>query len=264
MLSRRQCLKTLGFSLPSLQAAYALAPAGFPAIFAEKVQLVFRTPGPQPNGLQATRDGLWILDQSTNKVALVSYQDGHVLRELATESDRGSGVTFDGSALWLASTYNRMLLKVDAQTGTTLRQLPSPGSGVVKWGPRGPNPAPTGAHGLEYLNGELWVSVPPAVKIYVINPESGNVLRSFPAPGVRPHGIGWDPDGSLWCAESNYRAFFKMSPKTGAVLKLILLPPTIPEKDGMALVPHGMTIWQRQIWFSVAETGEVYRFPLPA
>jgi len=24
-----------------------------------------------------------------------------------------------------------------------------------------------------------------------------------------------------------------------------------------------MTVWNRQIWFSVAETGEVYRVPLP-
>jgi len=25
-----------------------------------------------------------------------------------------------------------------------------------------------------------------------------------------------------------------------------------------------MTIWNREFWFSVAETGEVYRVPLPA
>jgi streptogramin lyase len=104
--------------------------------------------------------------------------------------------------------------------------------------------------------------VPPSATIYALKPESGQVLRSFAAPGVRPHGIGWDPDGSLWCAESNYRSFFKMSPKTGAILKQILLPATSPEKDGMVLVPHGMTIWEKQIWFCVAETGEVYRFPL--
>jgi len=106
------------------------------------------------------------------------------------------------------------------------------------------------------------VAVPPAVAIYVVNPANGAVLRSFPAPGVRPHGLGWDPDGSLWCTESIYRSFFKMNPKTGEILKQMILPANAPEVDGLVQVPHGMTIWDRQIWFCVAETGEVYKTPL--
>jgi streptogramin lyase len=105
--------------------------------------------------------------------------------------------------------------------------------------------------------------VPPAVTIFGVGADSGETRRSFQAPGVRPHGLGWDPDGSLWCAESNYRSFFKMSPKNGAILKQVLLPATSPEKDGSVLVPHGMTVWDKHLWFSVAETGEVYRLPLP-
>jgi len=83
-------------------------------------------------------------------VALVHFHDGSVIREFATETDRGSGITFDGSALWIASTYNRMLVQVDAHSGKTLKQFPSPGSGLVKWGPRGTHAQPTGAHGLEW------------------------------------------------------------------------------------------------------------------
>lgn len=251
LMTRRECIRLFG-----------LAAISFPSTVAEKVERAFRTPGPQPNGLQAVPEGLWILDQKTNRVALVRWDDGRVIREFATETDRGSGITYDGAALWIASTYNRLLVRVDAQTGKTLKQFPSPGSGVVKWGPRSQHPSPTGAHGLEFRRGELWVAVPPSTTIYVVNPEDGAVLRSFPAPGVRPHGLGWDPDGSLWCAESNYRAFYKMSPKSGQILKQIALPPASPEVDGIVVVPHGMTVWQKQIWFSVAETGEVYRLPL--
>ena len=54
---------------------------------------------------QATEDGLWILDQQTNEVHLVSY-DGIVKKTLATDSDKGSGVTDTGDTLWLASTYS--------------------------------------------------------------------------------------------------------------------------------------------------------------
>ncbi len=266
MLNRRKWLKMAALALPAypagMAAAGAQAAASFPTTVAPSVERAFRSPGKNPNGLQATRDGLWVLDQGTNRVALVRYEDGRVIREFATETDRGSGITHDGSALWIASTYNRLLVKLDAETGKTLKQFPSPGAGLVKWGPRSQHPRETGAHGLEWRRGELWVANPPSVSIFVVNPEDGSVLRSFPAPGVRPHGIGWDPDGALWCAESIYRSFFKMDPKSGRILKQLMLPPTAPEADGVVLVPHGMSIWNRQIWFSVAETGEVYRLPL--
>lgn len=235
-------------------------PATFPTVVASRVEFAFRTPGPQPNGLQAVREGLWILDQKTSRASLVSF-DGRLLREIETESDRGSGITFDGEALWIASTYNSLLLRVDPGSGKTLKKLPTPGAGVVKWGIRGPNSPVTGAHGLESRRNELWVAVPPAVAIYVLNPEDGSVLRSLPAPGVRPHGLGWDPDGALWCAESNYRSFFKIAPASGRILRQILLPAREPEVNGSVVVPHGMTVWNRQIWFCVAETGEVYRLP---
>ena len=234
-----------------------------PHQIASRVQRAFHTPESTPNGLQATSEGLWILDQGTNRVALVRYEDGSVIRQFDTETDRGSGITFDGTALWIASTYNRLLVRVDAQTGKTLKKFDSPGSGLVKWGPRDAHPHPTGAHGLEWRRGELWVAVPPAVRIYLVNPRDGEPQRYFPAPGVRPHGIGWDPDGSLWCAESIYRSFFKMDLATGKILHQVLLPATAPEVGGVVQVPHGMTVWKGEFWFCVAETGEVYRVPLP-
>lgn len=261
MLNRRDCFKLAALAVPSFRAT--AAETTFPTHIAPRVQRAFLSPAKAPNGLQATTEGLWILDQATNRVALVRYEDGKVIRQFDTETDRGSGITFDGSALWIASTYNRLLVRIDPQTGKTLRKFDSPGSGVVKWGPRGEHPNPTGAHGLEWRRGELWVAVPPSVRIYVVNPEDGRERRSFPAPGVRPHGIGWDPDGSLWVAESIDRSFFKMDPATGKILMQVMLPATDPLVDGIVQVPHGMTIWKGEFWFSVAETGEVYRVPLP-
>jgi streptogramin lyase len=262
VVERRDFLKLA--ALPYLPLSAALAAGSFPTQIASRVTRAFSTPGPAPNGLQATGDGLWILDQATNRAALVRYEDGRVIRQFDTETDRGSGITFDGSAVWIASTYNRLLVQVDAQTGRTLKKMPSPGSGLVKWGPRSTHPEPTGAHGLEWRRGELWVAVPPAVRIFLLNPEDGSERRSFPAPGVRPHGIGWDPDGSLWVTESIYRSFFKMEPASGKILMQLMLPAEAPLKDGVVLQPHGMTVWRGEIWFSVAETGEVYRVPLPA
>src|SRR5207249_588913 len=88
-------------------AAAETAPS-FPTKIATRVERAFRTPGASPNGLQATPEGLWILDQATNRVALVDYKDGHVIRQFDTDTDKGSGITFDGSALWRAATRHRL------------------------------------------------------------------------------------------------------------------------------------------------------------
>jgi streptogramin lyase len=206
------------------------------------IETVFHTPGPQPNGLQATAAGLWILDQGTNEVHLVSYA-GDVLRGFATASDRGSGITDDGAALWIASTYSREILRVDRETGATLAAFPTPGAGK------------TGAHGLEWREGALWMAVPPAATIYQVDPEDGFAIRhQIPAPGNRPHGIAWDGD-HLWCAETSHRVLYRLNPRDGTIEDGIEIPAAYPE-------PHGMTLWQGALWYCDATTRAVCRIEL--
>ena len=223
-----------------------------------KVETVFDSPGPKPNGLQATAEGLWILDQADNRAYLVDYKNGRTLRKLDTDTKAGSGITFDGSALWTASTYSREILKIDAESGKTLARYDSPGAGVVAWtvgrrsplappakAPANPNPPQrrnaTGAHGLEWRDGKLWVSNPPSQMIYRIDPASFRVEQQFPSAGNRPHGIGWEGKW-LWCAQSNANAFFRFDPSTGEADAKIQLADTDP-------LPHGMTIQGRWMWY---------------
>ena len=253
----------------ALLASLKSRPAG-------KVETVFKTPGPHPNGLQATADGLWILDQGDNKAYLVSYTDGRVLRQFATESDRGSGITFDGHSLWLGSTYNREIVQCDAQTGKTISRHSTPGAGVIykaKWdaparssplakpqppAPKQPeqkipNTQGTGAHGQEWRDSKLWIAVPPSRMIYRIDPQSWIVEKQFPTAGNRPHGIAWEGK-YLWCTDSNLNAFFKHDPDTGAILEKIQLKDTDP-------LPHGMSIWQGYMWYC-DDIGIVCRFKI--
>ena len=226
-----------------------------------KIETVFKSPGPKPNGLQATKEGLWILDQGDNRAYLVSYQDGKVLRALDTESKAGSGITFDGEAIWIASTYSREIIRADAKAGKTLAKYDTPGAGVVKWtnsrssplAPAPPTPAKksagqtsaqrqaTGAHGMEWKDGKLWVAVPPSQTIYRINPKGFVVEHKFPTAGDRPHGLGWEGKW-LWCADSNLNAFFKHDPDSGDIVEKIQLADSDP-------LPHGMTIWQGMMWY---------------
>ena len=244
--------------------ATAAAAAAKPA-----TKTAFKSPGPQPNGLQATKDGLWILDQRENRVYLVSYDDGKVLRSLDTDCKAGSGITFDGEAIWLASTYSREIIRADAKTGKTLAKFDSPGSGLVAWSKSrrsplapplpadAPPPAPpkqaTGAHGLEWKNGKLWIAVPPARKIYRVNPKNFEIEHQFATAGDRPHGLGWENEW-LWCVDSNLNALHKHDTRTGEVQERIQLADSDP-------LPHGMTIWNNTVWYC-DDVGVVCRFPL--
>src|SRR6476646_7851853 len=118
-MNRRSFLATAA-AAPLATAAARLDLGRIPTRKAGKVEIVFDSPGPQPNGLQATDEGLWIMDQGDGSmVHLVAYDGGRVLRSFGTETDKSSGITFDGSSLWIGSTYSREIVRVDARTGKT-------------------------------------------------------------------------------------------------------------------------------------------------
>ncbi len=243
-----------------------LATAILPIRKTRKVEVMFKSPGPQPNGLQATAEGLWIMDQGTgNKAYLVSYADGKVLRQFETETDKSSGITYESGTLWIGSTYSREIVRVDAMTGRTIERHFTPGAGVIYQmagdpparssplaasRPKSASAAPgrsgsgangTGAHGQEWSAGKLWFAVPPAREVYCIDPKTWVVQAKFPTAGNRPHGIGWEGP-YLWVTDSNLNAFFKHDPKTGEMLERIQLADSDP-------LPHGMTIWQGNLWY---------------
>jgi outer membrane protein assembly factor BamB len=211
-----------------------------------RARTLWKTPGPQPNGLQAAEDGLWVLDQGDDKIYVLDYDTGRPLKVLECESVKGSGITLEGGHVWLASTYDCQIIKADRETGATIAKFDTPGAGVVPWATN-PNQPRTGAHGLEWRDGTLWVATPPSGTIYVMDPTDGHVIRSFKAAGYRPHGLAWQ-DGYLWCVETNDRALYKHDPETGEMLEKVVI-------DGPE--PHGMTIRDGVFWYCDAHTCEV-------
>jgi streptogramin lyase len=284
---KRRTFLTVAAAAP-MAGALPLDLSKIPTRKCGKVEIVFKSPGddPKPNGLQATSGGLWIIDQGTgNQAHLVTYK-GEVLRSFETETDRSSGITFDGETLWVGSTYNRQIVRVDAHTGKALERHFTPGAGVIYQmvgdpkARRSPlahaNPpqpqsgakqvggfeagqiqgamAPgTGAHGQEWRDGKLWFAVPPARTVYCLDPKTWVVQTKFSTAGNRPHGIGWEGK-YLWVADSNLNAFIKHDPETGEMVEKIQLADTDP-------LPHGMTIWEGNMWYC-DDVGVVCRFRL--
>ena len=288
-MKRRELFALAAAAAATAVAAPRIDPARIKIRKVGKVETVFDSPGPQPNGLQATKDGLWIMDQGAgNKAYLVSYEKGKVLRGFETETEKSSGITFDGEALWIGSTYSREIVRVSATTGKAIERHFTPGAGVIYkmlGDPAGrssplaksrPAPKPpasatpqvggfqagevlgskavgTGAHGQEWRDGKLWFAVPPSREIYRVDPKTWLVETKFPTAGNRPHGIGWEGK-YLWAADSNLNAFFKHDPETGEMVERIQLADSDP-------LPHGMTIWQGWMWYC-DDVGVVCRFKL--
>ena len=204
------------------------------------------TPGPQPNGLQATDAGVWVIDQEDLNVYLLDWEDGHILQQFPTETHHSSGITFDGEAIWVASTFVPIELFRYAPDGTELKRLPTPGASEK-----------SGAHGMEWIDGKLWVTVPPSATTYQLDPEDGRILRQFPAPGNRPHGLAWDGE-TLWVAETTHRTITGYDLE-GNVRRVLSLDEGQPA-DGPN--PHGLTYYQGQLWFCDADTRLVATIPL--
>jgi streptogramin lyase len=228
-----------------------------PPAIPKRVEKLYKIAGcRQPNDLQFVTDGLWVLDQvDPNKAFKVRPADGSILQELQTESIHGSGITYGNGALWIGSTKMTdpgtppRTLKVDAKTGKTLKSWATPGSGL--YGKITPASTPSGAHGLKWVDGKYWMAVPASGKLFLMEPESGEIVRSIPAPGVRTHGLAWD-NGFLWCVESDGRVIYKLDPKDGAPVAKIQLAKEDPE-------PHGLDISQGVLWYCDAASGWICR-----
>lgn len=256
-VSRRIFLANVAALAATARSSWAAGLPAAPPVVATRVEKLYRIAGcRQPNDLQFVADGLWVLDQvDPNKAFQVRPKDGSTIQELQTESIHGSGITYGNGALWIGSTKMTdpsmppRTLKVDPKTGRTLKSWVTPGSGL--YGNITSSSTPSGAHGLKWVDGKYWMAVPASGKLFLMEPETGEIVRSIPAPGVRTHGLAWD-NGFLWCVESNERVIYKLDPKDGRVVAGIQLTKEDPE-------PHGLDISQGVLWYCDAASSWICR-----
>ncbi len=256
-LSRRQFVAGATALVGAARVA-AAADSDVP-VFSRRVEKRFQLArSKQPNDLQFTAEGLWVLDQAdqpSNRAFLVNPGNGSVIREILTESIHGSGITFGNGALWIGSTYGPSpvepprTLKVDPVSGKTLKSWVTPGWGYYR--PIRPTgDRPSGAHGLKWADGKYWMAVPAAGKLYLMDPETNVIVHWIAAPGTTPrtHGLAWD-HGALWVINSDDWAIFKLDPKDGKVTGKIQLSKQDPAPHGLDIDSSGV------LWYCDAGTG---------
>lgn len=230
-----------------------------------QIEKLFRAPYAVPNGLQVTPEGLWIVDQITDRVALVAIEEAgdygvtKLIRDIPSESSNTSGMSWDGSALWLAANGDAHLwrpardhdaaahtgdiLKVDPQTGATLARHPLPGGG--------------GTHGLEidgFEEGMIWLTTLKSQTLTKVRIADWSIQHVIPLPLPRAHGVVRVEDG-VWVVHTADHVIVKLDVNSGAELARITLPRSEPQ-------PHGLSIFGKDLIYCDATSGWVVKVAL--
>lgn len=132
--------------------------------------------------------------------------------ELRTQLDVGSdaGTAFDGRYLYQLT--GEVIQKIDPRNGQVLSTVPSPGAGRDS--------------GLAWAEGKLWVGQCRDRKIFVIDPNSGEILKTILSDRFVT-GVTW-VDDELWHGtldENEESELRRIEPTTGAVLERLTMPP---------------------------------------
>ena len=208
----------------------------------------FRTPVMMPNGLQWFGDDLYVMDQLTDCVFVLDAL-GRVRRIIRTETENGSGITIGGGFIWTASNgqtkarpfrshddHVSKILKIDLKTGRTLGSFPTPDGG--------------GVHGLEWIDGRIWLTAFNPKRLISVCPDEFKVIFHFDCPLNVLHGLANHGDG-IWCSDRKEKVIVKFHKETGEEIDRIILPRDGPD-------PHGLTIRNDLLWYSDAD------FPMPS
>ena len=152
-----------------------------------------------PNGLQATDEGLWVIDQATEEIRLLG-DDLKPIRTLQSPTENASGITVGGGYFWTGSNapaqarYRRpgdtggsAILKCEMETGRLVERFPTPDGG--------------GIHGLEWVDGLLWITAFRPKAMTLVGPKDFRVIKTVEVPYDRPHGLAWDGDG-MWMSHT--------------------------------------------------------------
>ncbi len=214
---------------------------------ADAIQM-FVAPGNKPNGLQATPEGLWVIDQDDSMISKLDWHSGETLFQVPTETMKSSGITIGGGFLWIASTYSCEIFQIEIETGNTIEKYPSPGAGINATREHLPNSAgrksePTGDHGLEWKDNHLYVASPPSQFVHVIDVANWQEIHRMKTPGFRVHGISWaKEEGHMWISDTSFGVVSRHRIEDGRCYDAFRVP------DPVQI--HGMTIHENVLWYA--------------
>lgn len=194
---------------------------------------------------------------------------------------RPAGIGWDGSSLWFVNDFDQTIYKVDPATMTVLGTLPAPAS--------------TWAFGLDHDGATLWGDVDEPKMVYQMDDTTGVILDSFVSPHFSPNGVVYDGsmiwhsgfgtdltlidpvtgtvsrtipapgnqtprglelfDGSLWVVDGNTYpndAIYRLDPTDGTVLGSYL-----PVDASFGLI-YGLAHDGTRFWLTDLDTAQIH------
>jgi hypothetical protein len=249
MDTRREFLASLGMgllgtsfldarALPGGQAAPAQSGGGgrgasTPPVRKVKTTPLFKSPEGYPNAIAASPEGLWIAEQKSDNAHLVDL-NGKVLKTVKTESKNTSGMGWGDGYIWMAANAApEGIFQTDMNSRTVShRQIPL-----------GPAENGGGCHGVEYVNGKLWIAALRLRGILRVDAKTWQPELLIPYSVPRAHGVALDK-GAVWLVTGTDRGagLIKYDADTGRVLETAEFAET--DSD-----PHGLA-WHKGVLYS--------------
>jgi transglutaminase-like putative cysteine protease len=169
-------------------------------------------------------------------------QTGKVLTNYASPGEIPTGMTHDGSNLWIADRKAKKLFIVDPESGQTVKEINSPGY----W------PVGLAWDGKAIWNADVKGGIPMSENydgiVYKLDPEDGTILHTVSAPTNNPRGLAWDGK-YLWCVDNEEDKVIQFNPNDGTTIKSFKAP---------ANDPRGLTYDGQYLWISDRLHDEIY------
>jgi hypothetical protein len=248
-VKRRAFVGLAAAAIPVARTAHGQAgPSTQPDVPVRKPKAVaklFKSPEGHPNGLENTREGLWIAEEVSERAYLVDWT-GKVLHKVDTESHNTSGIAVGGGFLWMSANGRGVgrdprptdrpggeILQCDLKTGKTIRRF------VPPW--------PGGLHGATWndTTQTLWLVAVGINALVEVDPKDNfRIQHILSARSTRPHGLDFEGD-AIWCLFADTLQIHKLEKATGKSLEIIQLAKEDPD-------PHGLCMHEGKIYYSDA------------
>jgi len=158
---------------------------------------------------------------------------GDVTRQFKAPGSCPTGLTFDGTNLWMADHKSDKLFCINPNTGNVIRSIPSPGFWPM---------------GLAWDGKYLWNLDNKQNKIFKIDPQSGEILFVIDAPESNCEGLTWDGE-TLWVSDYRAKKIMKIDLSDGTAVKTYTAPANYSE---------GLTFDGTYLWCSDRYSDEIY------
>jgi hypothetical protein len=223
-----------------------------------KTTVLFKAPPGFPNALALAPEGLWIGEQKvtgaqakeyglpeptdlSEKAWLVDW-NGKVLKTVTTPSRNTSGMAYGDGYIWMgANALPEGIFQVDMNSKViSHRQIPL-----------GPPENGGGCHGVEWVEGKLWICALRLRGILRVDPKTWTPEYLLPVnlpETPRLHATAWD-NGTLWMVTgTNSTGWAESQPglarydaKTGELLETVAFEPKSAD-------PHGLVMYKGSLY----------------